>query len=149
MLFSPDSVQNFSTTSRKRKAFCQGKEKKLPHQEKTSSSGKCGTLLTELNNCVFKNGCKIKLFIVNYYLNPIINQGGIMPTAVKISNELFEKAKIQSKVFKRSIAGQIEYWAKIGQIIEENPDLPLPFIQDVLIGKEQIKAGQGTPYVFG
>jgi hypothetical protein len=96
-----------------------------------------------------KSGCKIKLFIVNYYLNPIINQGGIMPTAVKISNELFEKAKIQSKVFKRSIAGQIEYWAKIGQIIEENPDLPLPFIQDVLIGKEQIKAGQGTPYVFG
>jgi len=72
-----------------------------------------------------------------------------MPTAVKISNELFEKAKIQSKVFKRSIAGQIEYWAKIGQIIEENPDLPLPLIQDVLIGKEQNKAGQGTPYVFG
>jgi len=54
-----------------------------------------------------------------------------MPTAVKISNELFEKAKIQSKVFKRSIAGQIEYWAKIGQIIEENPDLPLPFILSV------------------
>jgi len=98
---------------------------------------------------VSKSGCKIKLFIENYYLNPIINQGGIMPTAVKISNELFEKAKIQSKVFKRSIAGQIEYWAKIGQIIEENPDLPLPLIQDVLIGKEQIKAGQGTPYVFG
>ena len=53
------------------------------------------------------------------------------------------------KVFKRSIAGQIEYWAKIGQMIEENPDLPLPFIQDILVGREQIKAGQGTPYVFG
>jgi hypothetical protein len=72
-----------------------------------------------------------------------------MPNAVKISDELFEKATIQSKIFKRSIAGQIEYWAKIGQIIEENPDLPLPFIQDIMIGKEQIKAGHGTPYVFG
>ena len=72
-----------------------------------------------------------------------------MPTAVKISDELVAKAKVTSKVFKRSVAGQIEYWAKIGQIIEENPDLPLPFIQDVLIGKEQIKSGQGTPYVFG
>lgn len=72
-----------------------------------------------------------------------------MPTAVKVSDDLFEKAKIKSKVFKRSIAGQIEYWAKIGQMIEENPDLPLPFIQDILVGKEQIKAGQGTPYVFG
>ena len=37
----------------------------------------------------------------------------------------------------------------IKQIIEENPEVPLPFIQDILVGKEQIKAGQGTPYVFG
>ncbi len=72
-----------------------------------------------------------------------------MATAVKVSDDLFEKAKIKSKIFKRSIAGQIEYWAKIGQMIEENPDLPLPFIQDVLIGREQIKVGQGTPYIFG
>ncbi|MBU0462041.1 MAG: ParD-like family protein [Proteobacteria bacterium] len=71
-----------------------------------------------------------------------------MATAVKVSDDLFEKAKIKSKVFKRSIAGQIEYWAKIGQMIEENPDLPLLFIQDIMVGKEQIKAGQGTPYVF-
>lgn len=72
-----------------------------------------------------------------------------MSTAVKISDDLVAKAKIKSKVFKRSIAGQIEYWAKIGQIVEDNPDLPLPLIQDILVGKEQIKSGQGTPYVFG
>ena len=72
-----------------------------------------------------------------------------MPTAVKISDDLVAKAKVKSKVFKRSLAGQIEYWAKIGQIVEENPDLPLPLIQDILVGREQIKAGQGTPYVFG
>jgi hypothetical protein len=72
-----------------------------------------------------------------------------MSTAVKISDDLVAKAKVQSKVFKRSTAGQIEYWAKIGQIVEENPDLPLPLIQDILIGKEQIKSGMGTPYVFG
>ncbi|MBA3028483.1 MAG: ParD-like family protein [Proteobacteria bacterium] len=72
-----------------------------------------------------------------------------MATAVKVSDDLFAKAKIQSKVFKRSISGQIEYWAKIGQMIEENPDLPLPFLQEILVGREQIKSGQGTPYVFG
>ncbi len=71
-----------------------------------------------------------------------------MPTAVKISDELIAQARIKSKIFKRSIAGQIEYWAQIGQIVEENPDLPLPFIQDVLLGKEQIRAGLGTPYIF-
>jgi hypothetical protein len=72
-----------------------------------------------------------------------------MPTAVKISDELFAQARIKSKIFKRSIAGQIEYWAQIGKIVEENPDLPLPFIQDILLGKEQIRAGLETPYVFG
>ena len=72
-----------------------------------------------------------------------------MATAVKVSDDLFKNAKIKSKIFKRSIAGQIEYWAKIGQMIEDNPELPLPFLQDVLVGREQIKAGQGTSYVFG
>lgn len=72
-----------------------------------------------------------------------------MPTAVKISDELFTKAKMRSRVFKRSIAGQIEYWAKIGEIIEENPDLPLHFIQDILLAKEQIRMGKGEAYVFG
>lgn len=86
---------------------------------------------------------------LSFIIKPKQIKGGYMSTAVKVSDELFEKAKIQSKVFKRSIAGQIEYWAKIGQMIEENPDLPLPFIQDILVGREQIKAGQGTPYVFG
>ncbi|MDL1964303.1 MAG: ParD-like family protein [Deltaproteobacteria bacterium] len=72
-----------------------------------------------------------------------------MSTAVKISDNLVIKAKVKSKIFKRSIAGQIEYWASIGQIIEDNPDLPLPFIQEILVAKEQIKAGLGTSYVFG
>ncbi len=72
-----------------------------------------------------------------------------MPTAVKISDDLVAKAKVKSKVFKRSLAGQIEYWAKIGQIVEENPDLPLPLIQDILVGREQVNSGQGTPYIFG
>ena len=72
-----------------------------------------------------------------------------MPIAVKISDELAKIAKIKSKIYKRSIAGQIEYWATIGQIVEDNPDLPLPFIYEILTAKEQIKAGEGTPYVFG
>jgi len=48
-----------------------------------------------------------------------------------------------------TIAGQIEFWAKMGELAEEYPDLPLSLIQDILLGKEQVKAGEGTPYVFG
>lgn len=72
-----------------------------------------------------------------------------MSTAIKVSDKLVQKARIRSQVLNRSIAGQIEYWAKIGEIVEDNPDLPFPFIQDLLIGKQQIKEGLGTPYVFG
>ncbi len=92
----------------------------------------------------YATGGTIMIFILFNHCEDLI-----MPTAVKISDELAAKAKITSKVFKRSLAGQIEYWAKIGQIVEENPELPLPLIQDILMGKEQINAGQGTPYIFG
>lgn len=71
-----------------------------------------------------------------------------MSIAVKISDRLAVKARISAKTFHRSVAGQVEYWAKIGQIAEENPDLPYSFIVGVLTGLEEIKIGQVTPYVF-
>ena len=72
-----------------------------------------------------------------------------MSTSVKISDKLALKAKIRSKVEKRSIAGQIEYLATAGEIVEENPDLPYSFVKDILISKEQIKNKLLTPYKFG
>ncbi len=56
-----------------------------------------------------------------------------MPHAVKISDKLVNKAAIRARAMSRSTAGQIEYWANIGQIAEDNPDLPFTFIQDILI----------------
>ena len=72
-----------------------------------------------------------------------------MSNAVKISEELLNSAKLYAKVQHRSIAKQIEYWAEIGKIAEDNPDLPLTFIQDILQGREEIKQGLSTPYIFG
>jgi len=72
-----------------------------------------------------------------------------MPTAINISDDLVTQARSSSEIFRRTVAGQIEYWARIGRLAEENPDIPFPFILDILKGKEQIKAGLGTPYIFG
>ncbi|EKD29089.1 MAG: hypothetical protein ACD_79C00075G0001 [uncultured bacterium] len=72
-----------------------------------------------------------------------------MGIAVNISEKLFKHAKTRSKALNRSIAGQIEYWAKIGEIGEDNPDLPFEFIKDILIAKEQSNAGEVSQYVFG
>jgi hypothetical protein len=72
-----------------------------------------------------------------------------MSIAVRISDDLVKKARSRSWALKRSVAGQIEYWAKIGEIAEDNPDLPFAFIQDILIGLEQVKEGDVSPYIFG
>lgn len=72
-----------------------------------------------------------------------------MPKAVKISDDLAANAAMYAKVKNRSLAGQVEYWAKLGKIADENPDLPISFIKDILIGRAQIQGGQKTPYVFG
>ena len=72
-----------------------------------------------------------------------------MGNAVKISEQLLNTARICAKVQHRSVARQIEYWAKMGKIAEDNPDLPISFIHDILQGREEIKEGLSTPYVFG
>ncbi|MBV8660823.1 MAG: ParD-like family protein [Candidatus Dependentiae bacterium] len=71
-----------------------------------------------------------------------------MATSVKLSDEMVMQAKTMSRALNRSIAGQIEYWAKIGKIVEENPDLTYDFIKKLLIAKEESLAGNVTPYEF-
>jgi len=72
-----------------------------------------------------------------------------MPKAIKLSDQLVEDATAYARVFHRSPPRQIEYWATIGKIAEENPDLPLRFVKDVLIGLEEANTGDLTEYQFG
>ncbi len=72
-----------------------------------------------------------------------------MGLAVRISNKLVDEAKIQSKVENRSLTGQIEYWAKIGKIAEENPDVSYSLLKEILVGLEQLESGKGIEYKFG
>lgn len=69
-----------------------------------------------------------------------------MSIAIRISDKLAQKARRRSKTMHRSLANQIEYWAQMGQLAEDNPDLPAAFIQDILIGQEQANAGELKPY---
>ena len=72
-----------------------------------------------------------------------------MSTAIKISDDIAKEARITAKVTRRSMAGQVEYWAYIGKIAEDNPDLSFSVINDILLGREQLKGGLGIPYSFG
>ena len=71
-----------------------------------------------------------------------------MATTVKLSDEIISKARITSKALNRSLAGQIEYWARVGKLVEENPDLTYEFIKDILIAEKEVEAGKVEPYIF-
>lgn len=72
-----------------------------------------------------------------------------MPKAVKISDELANAAAIFADVEGRSLAGQVEYWAKLGRVADENADIPVSLIKEILIARAQVRSGLKTPYVFG
>lgn len=72
-----------------------------------------------------------------------------MSTVIRISNHLAAEAKTRSKVERRSMASQLEYWATIGKAAEENPDLPFSFIKETLIAMEEMKEGNKEEYTFG
>lgn len=61
-------------------------------------------------------------------------------TTVKLSENIISEAKIISRALNRSLAGQIEHWAKIGRLAEENPDLTYEFIKNILIAQQEALA---------
>ncbi len=56
-----------------------------------------------------------------------------MGMPVRIENDLYISARDQAKAEHRTIAGQIEFWAKVGRAALDNPDLPVDFIAETLI----------------
>jgi len=71
-----------------------------------------------------------------------------MSTTIRISDDLINYAKMVSQVENRSLTGQIEYWAKIGRIAEENPDMTYLLIKEILRGQQEIESGKLSEYKF-
>ena len=72
-----------------------------------------------------------------------------MPTTVELSELLIDQAKPFAQAMNWSVVEQIEYWARLGKVAEENPDLPIPMLQDMLVSLEELKAGNVSVYQFG
>ncbi len=53
-------------------------------------------------------------------------------TSIRINQELYQQAKQDALQEHRSIAGQIEFWARVGRAALDNPDLPVSFIAESL-----------------
>jgi len=69
-----------------------------------------------------------------------------MSMPVRIDDTLYEMARAQANAERRTIAGQIEFWAMVGKASLDNPDLPVDFVKELLIARAEGPA-LATPFV--
>ena len=67
-------------------------------------------------------------------------------TSIRIDQKLYDQARSEALVEHRTIAGQVEYWAKVGRAALDNPDLPVSFIAESLASMAEPRA-DATPFV--
>lgn len=66
--------------------------------------------------------------------------------SVKIEDAFYDIAKRHANAEHRTISSQISYWAKLGKLALENRDLPISFINDILIA--QSLKDEAEPFKF-
>ena len=67
-------------------------------------------------------------------------------TSIRIDQTLYDQARIDAAAEHRTIAGQVEFWAKVGRAALDNPDLPVSFIAESLVSLAEPRS-QATPFV--
>lgn len=67
-------------------------------------------------------------------------------TSIRIDQTLYDQAKSDAAADHRTIAGQVEYWAKVGRAALDNPDIPASFIAESLASMAEPR-DQATPFV--
>ncbi|MFS1564388.1 MAG: TA system antitoxin ParD family protein [Candidatus Arsenophonus phytopathogenicus] len=70
-----------------------------------------------------------------------------MATSIRLDDDFVSEVKSHALTFSRSVPKQIEHWAKIGRMAEDNPDLPYAFILDSLRAKNEVDNGKVSQYV--
>ncbi|MHB1301462.1 MAG: ParD-like family protein [Burkholderiales bacterium] len=69
-----------------------------------------------------------------------------MGMPVRIDDTLYEQARTEAQIERRTIAGQIEYWAMVGRAALDNPDLPVTFVAEALASMAEPR-DQAAPFV--
>ncbi|MER2534208.1 MAG: ParD-like family protein [Rhizobiaceae bacterium] len=67
-------------------------------------------------------------------------------TSIRIDQTLYDQARAEAAAEHRTIAGQVEYWAKLGRAALDNPDLPVSFIAESLASMAEPRA-EATAFV--
>lgn len=70
-----------------------------------------------------------------------------MAKSVRLDDSFVYEAQVYAEANHRTTPKQIEHWAQIGRIAEDNPDLPYEFIREALIATAEVNAGATESYV--
>ena len=63
-----------------------------------------------------------------------------MKQTIRIDSNLFDQAKAHANEERRTISGQIEFWAMFGKAALDNPDLSIEFVRDLIAAKGEGKS---------
>ncbi len=69
-------------------------------------------------------------------------------TSIRLDQALVEKAETTAKPLNRTASKQIEHWAKIGEMMGDNPDLSYAFSKQAITAKAEQEAGKLDSYDF-
>ena len=67
-------------------------------------------------------------------------------TSIRIDQTLYDQAREDALAEHRTIAGQVEFWAKVGRAALDNPELPVSFVAESLASLAEPRA-HATPFV--
>lgn len=74
------------------------------------------------------------------------------PVSVRFNRDdadMVRTLRAHARATRRSLSEQLKYYAFLGMVAKDNPDLPLRFIEGVLEGLEESRAGLAVPYQWG
>lgn len=66
-------------------------------------------------------------------------------TSIRIDQLLYNQAKADAAAEHRTIAGQVEFWAKVGRAALDNPELPVSFVAESLASMAEPRE-HATPF---
>jgi hypothetical protein len=67
-------------------------------------------------------------------------------TSIRIDQVLYDQAKADAVAEHRTIAGQVEFWARVGRAALDNPDLPVSFVAQSLASMAEARS-ESVPFV--
>ena len=89
--------------------------------------------------------------VVTHYnhINIVKENIKMVTASIRLDQELVQRATIMAKALSRTAPKQIEHWAKIGEMMENNPELSYEFVKQAIIAKAEKEAGELGSYTFG